>query len=200
MPTLPSGTVTFLFTDVQGSTRLLERHPEAYRNAIAQHHAVLREAIEQNGGSVFETLGDAVYAAFASPRDAVVAALKAQHDLAEASWGEVGLLRVRMGVHTGEAERQGDHYFGAALYRCARLTSAAHGGQVLLSSATAELVREALPATGNLRDLGEHRLKDLQRPERVFQLVASGLTLDFPALRTLENFPNNLPVQPTPLI
>jgi len=199
MPTLPSGTVTFLFTDVEGSTRLLERHPEAYRNAIAQHHAIVREAVEQNGGSVFETLGDAVYAAFASPRDAVGAALKAQHDLDEASWGEVGPLRVRIGLHSGEAELQGDHYFGAALYRCARLTSAGHGGQVLLSSATAELVREALPA-GDLRDLGEHRLKDLQRPERIFQLVAPGLTLDFPALRTLESFPNNLPVQPNALI
>ncbi|MGH7318114.1 MAG: ATP-binding protein, partial [Candidatus Rokuibacteriota bacterium] len=105
-----------------------------------------------------------------------------------------------MGLHTGEVERQGDHYFGAVLYRCARLTAAAHGGQVLLSSATAELVREALPAAAGLRDLGEHRLKDLQRPERLFQLVAPGLAPDFPALRTLESFPNNLPVQPTALI
>ena len=98
-----------------------------------------------------------------------------------------------MGLHTGEVERQGDHYFGAALYRCARLTNAAHGGQVLLSSATAELVREALPAAADLRDLGEHRLKDLQRPERVFQLVAPGLAADFPALRTLEQFPEQSP-------
>lgn len=200
MPALPSGTVTFLFTDVEGSTRLLERHPEAYRSAITKHHTILRETVEQNHGSVFETVGDAVYAAFASPRDAVGAALRAQHDLHKASGGEAGPLRVRMGLHTGEVERQGDHYFGAALYRCARLTDAAHGGQVLLSSATAELVREALPAAADLRDLGDHRLKDLQRPERVFQLVAPGLAVDFPALRTLESFPNNLPVQPTPLI
>jgi class 3 adenylate cyclase len=197
---LPSGTVTFLFTDVQGSTRLLERHPEAYRGAIAQHYAILAEAITQNHGLIFETVGDAVYAAFASPRDAVAAALRAQLDLHGASWGEVGPLRVRMGLHTGEVERQDDHYFGAVLYRCARLTAAAHGEQVLLSSATAELVREALPADAGLRDLGEHRLKDLQRPERLFQLVAPGLPPDFPALRTLESFPNNLPVQPTPLI
>lgn len=190
MPALPSGTVTFLFTDVEGSTRLLERHPEAYRSAIAQHHAILREAVEQNGGVVFETLGDAVYAAFASPRDAVAAALRAQHDLDEASWGEVGPLRVRIGLHTGEAERQGDHYFGAALYRCSRLANAGHGGQVLLSSAAAELVRDALPPAADLRDLGEHRFRDLQRPERVFQLLAPGLTLHFPALRALESFPN----------
>jgi predicted ATPase/class 3 adenylate cyclase len=200
MPALPSGTVTFLFTDVEGSTRLLERHPEAYRSAIGRHHAILGEAVEQNRGAVFETVGDAVYAAFASPRDAVAAALRAQHDLQGASWGEVGPLRVRMGLHTGEVERQGDHYLGAALYRCARLTNAAHGGQVLLSSATAELVRQRLPAGADLRDLGEHRLKDLQRPERVFQLAAPGLAVAFPALRTLESFPNNLPVQPTPLI
>ncbi|MGH7319847.1 MAG: ATP-binding protein [Candidatus Rokuibacteriota bacterium] len=200
MRALPSGTVTFLFTDVEGSTRLLEQHPEAYRRAVARHHAILGEAVEQNRGSVFETLGDAVYAAFASPRDAVAAALRAQHDLDGEPWGEVGPLRVRMGVHTGEVERQGNHYFGAPLYRCARLTNAAHGGQVLLSSATAELVREALPAPAGLRDLGEHRLKDLQRPERVFQLVAPGLAVDFPALRTLETFPHNLPVQLTPLI
>jgi len=200
MPGLPSGTVTFLFTDVEGSTRLLERHPEAYRSALARHHAILGEAVEQNRGSVFETVGDAVYAAFASPRDAVAAALRAQHDLHGASGGDVGPLRVRMGLHTGEVERQGDHYFGAALYRCARLTDAGHGGQVLLSSATAELAREGLPAGADLRDLGEHRLKDLQRPERVFQLVAPGLAVDFPALRTLERFPHNLPLQPPSLI
>src|SRR2546428_5234981 len=200
MPTLPSGTVTFLFTDVEGSTRLQQRHPEAYRGAIGQHHTILREAVEQSGGTVFETVGDAVYAAFASPRDAVAAALRAQHDLHGASWGDTGPLKVRMGLHTGEVERQGDHYFGAALYRCARLANAAHGEQVLLSSATAELVREALPAAASLRDLGEHRLKDLQRPEHVFQLAAPGVPEDFPPLRTLESFPNNLPIQPTPLI
>jgi predicted ATPase/class 3 adenylate cyclase len=200
MPALPSGTVTFLFTDIEGSTQRLERHPEAYRSAIARHHTILREAVDQNRGSVFETIGDAIYAAFSSPRDAVAAALRAQYVLHETPWGEVGSLRVRMGLHTGEVEQQGDHYFGAALYRCARLTNAAHGGQVLLSSATAELVREALPAAAHLRDLGNHRLKDLQQPEHVFQLVAAGLAVDFPALRTLERFPNNLPVQPTPFI
>src|SRR5262249_37285734 len=146
MPELPSGTVTFLFTDVEGSTRLLERQPEAYRIAIARHHTMLSEAVTHNGGAVFETGGDARYAAFASPADAVAAALRAQHDLHAAAGGDVGPVKVRMGLHTGVVERQGDHYFGAALYRCGRLTNAAHGGQVLLSSATAELVRDALPA------------------------------------------------------
>src|SRR5215813_7105007 len=200
MPALPSGTVTFLFTDGEGSTRLLEREPEAYRTAIARHHTMLGEAVTHNGGAVFETVGDAVYAAFASPRDAITAALRAQHALHDASWGEVGPVKVRMGLHTGVVERQGDHYFGAALYRCGRLTNAAHGGQVLLSSATGELVRDALPAGAGLRDLGEYRLRDLQRPERIFQLAAAGLPVDFPPLRTLESFPNNLPVQPTLLI
>jgi len=200
MPALPSGTVTFLFTDVEGSTRLLERHPEAYRGAVARHHTIVCTAVEQNGGAVFETVGDAVYAAFASPQDAVAAALRAQYDLHGASWGEVGPLRVRMGLHTGMVERQGAHYYGAALYRCGRLANAAHGGQVLVSSATAELVRDALPAGAGLRDLGEHRLRDLQRPERIFQLATPGLPMDFPPLRTLEGFLNNLPVQPTLLI
>src|SRR5215813_6654729 len=200
MADLPSGTVTFLFTDVEGSTRLLERHPETYRTAIGHHHAILSQVVKHNGGAVFETVGDAVYAAFASPRDAVAAALGAQHDLHSAAGSEVGPLRVRMGLHTGLVERQGDHYFGPALYRCGRLTNAAHGGQVLLSSATAELVRDVLPAGAGLRDLGEHRLRDLQRPERIFQLAAPGLPTDFPPLRTLESFLNNLPVQPTLLI
>jgi len=200
MPELPSGTVTFLFTDVEGSTRLLERQPDAYRTAITRHHTMLSEAVTHNHGAVFETVGDAVYAAFASPRDAVAAALRAQRDLDDASRGDVVTLKVRMGLHTGVVERQGGHYFGAALYRCARLTNAAHGGQVLLSSATAELARDALPAGASLRDLGQHRLRDLQRPERIFQLEALGLPADFPPLRTLESFPNNLPVQPTLLI
>jgi predicted ATPase/class 3 adenylate cyclase len=197
---LPSGTVTFLFTDVEGSTRLLERNLEAYRAAIARHHAILSGAVELNGGTIFETVGDAVYAVFASPRDGAAAALRAQHDLEATDWGDHGPLRVRMGLHTGEVELQGGHYFGVTLHRCGRLVSAGHGGQVLLSATTADLVREALPASAGLRDLGEHRLRDLQRPERIFQLVAPGLGAEFPALRTLERFQNNLPVQPTPFI
>jgi predicted ATPase len=149
---------------------------------------------------VFETVGDAVYAAFATPAPAAAAALAGQRALDREPWGEVGALRARMGLHTGEAERQGGHYFGAPLYRCARLTAAAHGGQTVLSAATAALVQEALPAAARLRDLGEHRLKDLQRPERVFQLLHPDLRADFPPLRTLDARPHNLPVQLTPFV
>ena len=201
-PTPPSGTVTFLFTDLEGSTRLLEAHPAAYRAAVARHHALLQGAVEAHGGAVFETVGDAVYAAFESPTAAVAAALAGQLGLQAANWGELGpgALRARMGLHTGEVERQGAHYFGAPLYRCARLTATAHRGQVVLSGATAELVADALPAEAGLLDLGPHRLKDLQRPERVAQLTHPGLPAAFPPLRSLDALPTNLPGQLTPLV
>jgi predicted ATPase/class 3 adenylate cyclase len=197
---LPSGTVTFLFTDVEGSTSLLERHPQEYAAAISRHHAILRDAVEAEGGRVFETIGDAVYAAFASAPDAIAAALRAQQKLQAADWGVLGALKVRMGMHTGEVELRGDHYFGAPLYRCARLASTAHGAQVVLSSAVAALVRDRLPARAQLLDLGEHRLKDLRRPERVFQLLAPGLSSEFPPLRSLGDRRHNLPAQATAFI
>jgi predicted ATPase/class 3 adenylate cyclase len=200
VPTLPSGIVTFLFTDVEGSTQLLERHPAAYRDAITSHLAMLGEAVASHRGRVFETLGDAVFAAFHTPSEAIAAAVRAQRALTTGEWGDIAELKVRMGLQTGDVEPQGEHYFGPALYRCARLTAAAHGGQVLISSATAELVHGALPPGATLRDLGEHRLKDLQRAERIFQVLAPGLVAEFPPLRTLGEFPNNLPVQPTPFI
>ncbi len=174
--------------------------PGRLPRAVRRHHDLLRAAVEAHQGAVFETVGDAVYAAFARPADAVKAALDGQLALGREPWGAMGEVRVRMGVHLGEVERQGTHYFGAPLYRCARLTAAAHGGQVVLSEAVTGLVRDALPAGAALRDLGAHRLKDLQRPERVFQLVAPGLPGDFPPLRTLDTRPNNLPEQPTPLV
>ena len=199
-PGLPEGTVTFLFTDLEGSTRLLQAHPAAYREAVRRHHDLLRGAVEAHQGVVFETVGDAVYAAFAHATDAVAAALAGQQALHQESWGEVGALRARMGVHLGEVEAQGGHYFGAPLYRCARLTAAAHGGQVVLSQATVDLVQDALPAGAGLRDLGEHRLKDLQRPERVVQLTAPDLPADFPPLRSLDARPHNLPLQLTSFV
>src|SRR5262245_18956658 len=175
MAALPAGTVAFLFTDLEGSTTLLEAHPAAYRAAVRRHHALLRGAVEAHGGAVFETVGDAVYAAFERPTAAVQAVLAGQRALQAEPWGETGPLRVRMGLHLGEVERQGGHSFGAPLYRCARLLATAHGGQTVLSAAVAEVVRDGLPAGAGLRGLGTHRLKDLQRPERVFQLVTPDL-------------------------
>jgi class 3 adenylate cyclase len=197
---LPTGTVTFLFTDLEGSTRLLEAHPLAYREAVHRHHDLLQQAVEGHGGVVFETVGDAVYAAFERPTDAVAAALAAQAALLAVPWGETGPLRVRMGVHLGEVERRGAHYFGAPLYRCARLTATAHGGQVVLSAAVTEIVRDALPPGAALRDLGAHRLKDLARPERVTQLLHPDLPAAFPPLRSLDALPHNLPRQATPFV
>jgi predicted ATPase/class 3 adenylate cyclase len=199
-PALPTGTVTFLFTDVEGSTRLLAAHPAAYPGALLRHHALLRAAVEAHGGAVFETGGDAVYAAFPRPAAAVTAALAGQRALQRESWGATGPLRVRMGLHTGEAARREGQYVGLALHRCARLAAAAHGGQVVLSEATAALARDALPEHAGLRDLGAHRFKDLPRPERVFQLLHPGLPADFPPLRSLEGRPTNLPAPATPFV
>ncbi|HET9675063.1 MAG TPA: adenylate/guanylate cyclase domain-containing protein [Gaiellaceae bacterium] len=190
---LPEGRVTFLFTDVEGSTRLLEQHPADYGAGIARHHELLDAAVERAGGVVFETIGDAVYAAFADPAGAVDAARAAQLALAAEDWGPMGEIRVRMGIHTGDVERRGAHYFGPALYRCARLTATAHGQQVVLSNTTAELVRAALDAGVSLRDLGQHRLKDLDEPERLHQVVVASLRSDFPPLRSAGGRPNNLP-------
>jgi class 3 adenylate cyclase len=201
-PRLPGGTVTFLFTDVEGSTRLQEAHPRAFREALMRHHAVLREAVTASGGVIFETLGDAVYAAFARPSDAVAAALAGQVGLSQSAAGTLGCawppqgLLVRIGLHTGEAEIQGDHYFGAALYRCARLTALACGGQVLLSEATAALVRDTLPDGAGLRDLGPRRLKDLRRAERVHQLVHPALADVSLLLPELSVAPPGLPAMP----
>jgi class 3 adenylate cyclase len=200
MSTLPAGTVTFLFSDLEGSRRLREAQPEAYRGALTRYHGLLRQAIQAHGGVIFETVGEATYAAFANPTAAARAALAAQIALQHEPWGELGQIRVRMGLHTGEVELQGEHYFGAPLYRCARLMESAHGDQVVLSEATAVLVREGLPPGVDLKDLGEQRLRDLARPERVYQLAAPNLPRDFPPLRTLEAVPNNLPLQATPFI
>lgn len=189
---LPAGTVTFLFTDVESSTRMLEAHPRGYGAAIARHHELLSAAVTQAGGVVFETVGDAVFAAFADPVAAVRAAVDGQRALQAEPWPETGALRVRMGLHTGPVEVRGRHYFGAPLYRCARIMSAAHGGQIVLSNATAELVGDT-DAETRLRDLGSHRLKDLQRPEHLLQLIHPDLPADFPPLRSLEGRPNNLP-------
>ena len=172
----------------------------AMNSVLLRHDEILRNAIEERGGYVFKTVGDAFCAAFSTAPDALEAALESQRRLLSSEWEQSGPLFVRMALHTGAAEERDGDYFGPPVNRVARLMSAAHGGQVLLSLPTQELVRDQLPVGTSLRDLGEHRLKDLFRSERVFQLSAPGLPSEFPPLRTLDAYRNNLPLQPTPLI
>jgi predicted ATPase/class 3 adenylate cyclase len=197
---LPSGTVTFLFTDLEGSTRLWERHPEAMRPALERHDAILREAVEANDGVVVKTTGDGLHAVFTTTRTAVAAALAAQRRLGAEAWDVPGGLRVRMGLHTGDAAARGGDYYGAATNRAARVMASAHGGQVVVSNATEEILRDALPDDIGLLDLGEHRLPDLARPERIFQVVVEDLPREFPPLRSRDTVPGNLPSQLTSLV
>jgi predicted ATPase/class 3 adenylate cyclase len=193
---LPQGTVTFLFTDLEGSTRRWEAHPAEMRDALARHDTIVRGAVESHGGVVFAAMGDGMAAVFASARDAVRAVLAAQQGLAAEDWGEVtGPLAARMGLLTDEGVLGGVQYLDQPLNRCARLMAAGHGGQALVSGATELLVRDDLPPGCALVDLGEHRLRDLARPVRIFQLTGPGLHTEFPPLRTLEAFAGNLPVQ-----
>ena len=196
----PTGTITFLFSDIEGSTRKWERQPDAMRLALATHDRLLRGAFEARGGYVFKTVGDAFCVAFDTAQDALSAALEAQRSLHATKWEGVEELKVRMAIHTGAAEYRDGDYFGQALNRVSRILSTAHGGQVLLSLPTQELVRDLLPEGVQLLHLGEHRLRDLARPEHIFQHVASGLPSQFPALRSLESVPNNLPVQLTSFV
>jgi predicted ATPase/class 3 adenylate cyclase len=197
---LPTGTVTFLFTDLEGSTRLWEEHPDAMDAALARHDEVLREAIAAHGGHIVKSSGDGFHAAFSFAHDALDAAVAAQRALAAESFAELGGLGVRMGVHTCEAECRGGDYYGSGVNRAARLMSVAHGGQIVCSAATADLARDRLAEGITFADLGEHRLRDLSRAERVFQVCAPGLRRDFPALASLDAFPGNLPLQVTSFI
>jgi predicted ATPase/class 3 adenylate cyclase len=202
MPELPTGTVTFLLTDVEGSTRLWEEQPTAMRQALARHDALIEAAVEQHGGAVVRPRGegDSRFAVFARASDAVAAAAAIQQALHTEVWPTPAPLRVRVAMHTGEADLRDGDYYGSAINRCARLRAIAHGGQTLLSQATYDLVRDDLPSGLSLRDLGEHCLADLQRPEQVYQLIALRMPVDFPALRSLESRPNNLPLQMTSFI
>jgi predicted ATPase/class 3 adenylate cyclase len=194
MAELPTGTVTFLFTDIEGSTRLLHELGDAYADVLAEHRRVLRNAFAEHGGAEVDTQGDAFFVAFARATDAVAAAADAQRALVSAP------MRVRMGIHTGEPLRTAEGYAGMDVHRGARLAAAGHGGQVLLSQTARELVGDDLSTEYALLDLGEHVLKDLTRPRRIFQLVAEGIDRDFPPLSTLASRPTNLPPQATPLI
>ena len=200
MPDRPTGTVTFLFTDIEGSTKLWEQHPAAMQPAIGRHDALLRQVVQEHAGYVVKSTGDGLHAAFPTAHDACTAAVEAQRALLAEPWSEIGGLQVRMGLHAGAAEERDGDYFGPAVKRAARLMAVAHGGQVLVSQSTADLVRDQLPAEVSLRDLGAHRLKDLVRPEHVYQVVAPNLPADFPALKALDRQPNNLPVQLTAFV
>jgi class 3 adenylate cyclase/TolB-like protein len=184
MPDLPTGTITFLFTDIEGSTLLWQQHRRQMPDALARHERLLRDAIETYGGYVFKTVGDQFCAVFSRAPDAVATALDAQRALHDEAWEIPGGIRVRMILHSGIAQERDRDYFGTTLNRTARMLAAGHGGQILLSQAAWELVWDELPPGIQGRDLGEHKLKDLPRPERLFQLVAPGLPADFPSPRT----------------
>src|SRR5512135_3542081 len=200
----PTGTVTFLFTDIEGSTRLWQDQPEAMALSHARHDAILREAIEAQHGYIFQIVGDAFSAAFPNAADGLRAALAAQRRLQAESWGATGPLKVRMGLHTGAAEISSDGTNYADGYTTIastqRVMSVAHGGQVLLSQVTAELLKNNLPENVALRDLGEHRLKDLRTALRLYQLAAPDLPQEFPPVKSLNVLPNNLPAQLTSFI
>ncbi len=200
--TLPTGTVTFLFTDIEGSTQLWEGHPEAMKAALAKHDSIVKEAVQANGGHVIKTTGDGIHAVFESAGHGVAAALAAQYELSKSAWEEIKprAVRVRMGLHTGEAELRDGDYYGSTLNRAARIMAAGHGGQVLLSSVTAELVQRQLPADVTLLELGEHHLKGLLQAEHIFQVNAPDLAHEFPALNSLTAPTHNLPPQLTTFI
>ncbi len=201
-PVRPSGTVTFLFSDIEGGTQLWEEQPEAMSAALARHDALMQQAIEASGGFVFKTVGDAFHAVFEQPNAALAAAIAAQAALHSEAWtlADGKKMRVRMALHTGNAELRGGDYFGSALSRAARLLAAGHGGQTLLSEAASALVAGSLPEGARLRSLGRHRFKDLAQAQEVSDLLTPNLPSVFPALRSLEPFPNNLPAQLTSFI
>ena len=202
MNKFPTGTVTFLFTDIEGSTKLWEQYPEEMKAALAKHDSILRESIESNHGHYVKTTGDGVHAVFGTAIDGVNAAIEAQRELHSSFTIHPSsfALKVRMGLHTGEAELRDGDYFGQSLNRAARIMSAGHGGQVLISGITAEVAREHLPDGVSLLDLGEHHLKGLTQTERIFQLTAADLQKEFSALMSIAIATNNLPTQLTSFI
>jgi len=200
MTDLPTGTITFLYTDIEGSTRLWEHQPQAMHSALQRHDAILRQAIQANAGQVFRTVGDAFCAAFPAAPQAVAAAAEAQRLLLAEAWQLENPIRVRIALHTGAAEVQNGDYVGSSLNRIGRLLPVCYGGQTLLTQATEQLARDYLPEGVRLLDLGQHRFRDLVQPEHIYQLVISGLPERFPPLKTLDTVPNNLPQQLTSFI
>jgi class 3 adenylate cyclase len=197
---LPTGTITLLFTDIEGSTQLLQRVGERYAGLLHECRTLLRSAFSAYHGHEVDTQGDAMFAAFARASDALEASVAAQRELALRSWPGAVAVRVRIGLHTGEPSRVVEGYVGLDVHYAARVMNAAHGGQVLLSRTTRDLVEHDLPEGVSLRDLGEHHLKDLEQPVSLYQVVIAGLPADFPQLRTHDRRSDTLPVQLTPLI
>ena len=197
---LPTGTVTFFFSDIEGSTRLLEALGPDYPDLLDRHRSIVREAFSRWRAVEINTQGDSFFAAFASPSDAIAAAVAIQRAIAAEPWPKGVTLRVRIGLHTGEAQVAGDDYVGLDVHRAARIMAAAHGGQIVVSDTTHALAQRALHDGIELQDLGQHRLRDLTAPERLFEVQAAGVRGDFPALRTLDITPNNLPTQPSVLV
>lgn len=200
MTGLPTGTVTLVFTDIEGSTRLLHDLGDDYLAVLADHRRLLRAAFTEAGGREVDTQGDAFFVVFPRARDAVAAAIAAQRALLQHRWPNGASVRVRMGLHTGEPLSGGKGYVGIDVHRAARIGAAAWGGQVIVSQTTRELIAADLPEGLHLRDLGEHRLKDLGAPQHLYQIAADDLPSDFPPPRSLDALPNNLPVQLTSLV
>jgi predicted ATPase/class 3 adenylate cyclase len=206
MTHLPTGTVTFYFSDIEGSTRLLEALGDRYPALLDRHREIVRDAFGRFGAVEVSTQGDSFFAAVPDAARAVAASVAIQRGMAREAWGplprqaEWSGVRIRIGLHTGDGRVAADDYVGLDVHRAARIMSAAHGGQIVASATTRSQARQELDADIALRDLGEHRLKDLSAPERLYQVVADGLGAEFPPLRTLDRTPNNLPTQPSPLI
>lgn len=201
MKDLPSGTVTFLFTDIEGSTKLLQKlGEEKFRGCLEEQARIIRGSISEHGGVELSTEGDAFFAVFDSAPHALASVVSAQRFLVNHQWPEGEAVKVRMGLHSGEGILGGDNYLGLDVHRAARIAAAGHGGQVLLSGAARGLVERSLPKEISLKDLGEHRLKDLAEPEHIYQLGIAGLPAEFPAIRSLDARPNNLPVQVTSFV
>jgi predicted ATPase/class 3 adenylate cyclase len=197
---LPEGTITFLFSDMEGSTLLLQSLGDRYPAVLAEHQRLLRGAFDEWGGCDVDSRGEEFFVAFSRASDAVSGALAAQRALVAHPWPEGVSVRVRMGLHTGEPVRTPTGYVGLDVHRAARLMAAGHGGQILLSQSTRFLVEQDLPEGASLRDLGPHRLKDLRNPEPVYQVLHPALPAEFPPLKSLDAYPNNLRVQPTGLL
>lgn len=195
----PTGIVTFLFTDIEGSSRLWERFPVDMGPALARHDFIMRSAIESTHGLVFKTVGDAFCAAFPNPEAAIEASITAQHTLFAENWGATGPLRVRMGLHTGPAEYRGNDYFGGTLNRVARICAAGHGGQILVSESLSAMIDGTLEGL-TVKSLGDFRLRNLNRVEKIFQVNVQGLPQDFPPLRSQQNLPHNLPIPATTFV